>query len=1112
MSRMPTTAESAGSTNARTADAMTASDDRIAAVDARREAFFSPHALEVFHSVCQKDQIWKLDTLDVHDIHEHARLAFYNVLEGKLTASGHLLLMKGEAGSGKTHLMRHFRNHVHENGLGFCGYLQMTTATDNYGRYILANLIESLSDPYWELGGESSGLLELSNLMVEKTGVLSPQELERLRHEEMDNQQLAFCTLEFADRLVSTPGYERLDIDLIRALAYLQRHDPRLDSRVQKYLRCEPLNSFDRSYLPELEPRLHDHHPQETVERLGQMMAAVGGRRLVLLVDQLEEMTNFDDNPQFAETRFRRAMQALCGIVGAVPGSLGVIACLEDFYDELAKRLPKTTQDRIEQNPEPVRLDSRRSASEVRLIVKRRLDRLYAAAGVNHDDTLYPFPDEFLEKLSQMRTRDVLEHCRKFRDGGGKEIVIPPGDDDERAWESLAVLWNDHKPGAGRIVPESEEEQAELLGWAIEQCGLDLNPAVEFSVDREGREAVISGRLDSPGKKLRFAICNRGTQGGGLMKQLQAFLQRVGDYSPVIVRSAAYPKSEKSQVSTLLGDLVAKGGLRILCEDAHWRQLLAFQEFQQQHQHDPAFAEWRRRQRPLASLKPMIDLLGLDQDGAPNIAPGPTSATANTGATANNAAKRLTNNAAATRPTKVQKPVATPAAPSVTPTATPSVAPSVTPPVAPSVSPPVKLPTTTANEPFQLGLTSDFRKTPVLLEPKELTQHAAFLGGSGSGKTTLALNLIEQLALQGVPAILIDRKGDLCGYADPNSWRGEGDSEEMRARRMALRDRLDVVVYTPGEPRGNPLGISLIPSDMATLDEQEQETLAKVATESLAAMMGYKPSNAAHKTTCAVLQQAILLLGRELREPITVRHLTDYIGNQDSQLIQALGWIDAKLCRKLASDLQTVELSHRSLLSTTDATLDMTGLLGRDGSLPPGKTRLTVVSTKFLRDAAAAECWMAQFLMTVVRWMSRNPSDRLQCVLLFDEADVYLPAVRQPATKLPMENLLKRARSAGIGIMLATQTPGDLDYKCRENVRAWFLGRVKEETALKKLKAAFDNRSDLVQKLAGQGTGEFILLREGQATPFRSDRSVLVTRQLAENDIQQLAFDAKKHS
>ena len=127
-------------------------------------------------------------------------------------------------------------------------------------------------------------------------------------------------------------------------------------------------------------------------------------------------------------------------------------------------------------------------------------------------------------------------------------------------------------------------------------------------------------------------------------------------------------------------------------------------------------------------------------------------------------------------------------------------------------------------------------------------------------------------------------------------------------------------------------------------------------------------------------------------------------------------------------------------------------------------------------------------------------------MFLFDEADIYLPATRQPATKAPMENLLKRARSAGVGIFLATQSPGDFDYKCKENVRTWLIGRVKEPRALEKLRPMLAAaKGDATGKLAGQGTGEFHLVREAEVAALRSDESLVRTEQLPEDRIAELA-------
>ena len=131
-------------------------------------------------------------------------------------------------------------------------------------------------------------------------------------------------------------------------------------------------------------------------------------------------------------------------------------------------------------------------------------------------------------------------------------------------------------------------------------------------------------------------------------------------------------------------------------------------------------------------------------------------------------------------------------------------------------------------------------------------------------------------------------------------------------------------------------------------------------------------------------------------------------------------------------------------------------------------------------------------------------------MVLFDEADVYLPAIRQPATKAPLESLLKRARSAGLGVLLATQSPGDMDYRCRDTIRSWFLGRIKEPTALAKLKPMLSGAAfDVASKLPSQDTGEFHLARAGEVTQFNAHRSILTTEQLSDQQLLAVAMSKR---
>jgi hypothetical protein len=1042
--------------------------------DPRIAAFRSPGAREVFHSVCHKDQIWRPYLFDVHEIHEAAREAFYDALTRATTppgaASGQILLLQGEAGSGKTHLMRAFRNHVHGCRQGYCGYLQMTTATENYGRYVLANLIDSLDDPYFAGEINHSSLTSLSNALVDVPDLLPPGEVEQLRTDELSLSDLGELTNRLADRFIGRRNFANLDADVIRALCYLQRDDSRIKSRVLKFLRCENLNEYDQRYLPGLEPRLHDHHPQEMVERLGQLMWTVEGRSLVLLIDQLEDMANFDADRTIAEVRFRRAIQTLCALAGAVPSSVFVISCLEDFYKHLRELLSGSARDRLEQDPAPVRISATRTHREVEEIVKARLNELYDAAGIESDDPLFPFPAEFLQELGGLRTRDVLHRCRQFRDEFGRErraasspAALPPND--------LAQKWNDFQAGFAGEVPESDDDQAQILADAIVACRADLASCPEIAVQRNGRKIRVTlGANHSPHSTLLVAICNLSPRGGHLARQLEELQREAGELTPAIVRSTEFPSGPTTKIALLLGEFLARGGRRTVVEDSHWRQMLAFRAFYEQNHAHPHFAAWRQADRPLAGLKPLIDLFQLDRLPA--------------GPAANGAAS-----------------VAAPVAPL---------------PPRPAERPPAPLP---AAEPpaagetrISLGLTSDVRQLPVEFDPDECTRHVAFLGGCGSGKTTVALNFIEQLALSGVPAILIDRKGDLCGYAGDH-WHTprEADPADLAARRERLKSRLAVTIYTPGSALGNPLSIPLVPNEAPSLPAPERDAAAKVAAAALGGMLELTTS-ARDQRLHAILFQAILILSQTSSVSPTVATLADFIGNEDASLTNATGWIDTKLFRKLAESLQALVLLRGDLLTADAPPLEIDRLLGRTGETASGRTPLSIISTKFLGDTPAVEFWIAQFLAALERWISRNPADHLQGVLLFDEADIYLPANRQPATKLPLENLLKRARSAGVGLFLSTQSPGDMDYKCRENVRSWFLGRIHQDTALKKLKPLFGARDAHVSKLASQSPGHFILVRDGQPQPFQADRSVLDPRQWTEDEILHAASASRERA
>ena len=130
--------------------------------DPRFDAFCSHLGLDVFHAVTHQHQIWQPDLYDVDTIHPEARSAYERLLNradsSAASDSGRILLLLGESGAGKTHLMRFFRNQTHEQQKGFFSYMQMTSAVSNYARYVLRNTIDSFDKPYYEPFGPKTGV------------------------------------------------------------------------------------------------------------------------------------------------------------------------------------------------------------------------------------------------------------------------------------------------------------------------------------------------------------------------------------------------------------------------------------------------------------------------------------------------------------------------------------------------------------------------------------------------------------------------------------------------------------------------------------------------------------------------------------------------------------------------------------------------------------------------------------------------------------------------------------------------------------------------------------------------------------------------------------------
>ncbi len=1038
--------------------------------DPRLRAYCDAGGPEVFHAVAHRQDIWREDPFDVEHIHAEARDTYLRMvnraLESDLEQAGRILLLKGEAGSGKTHLMRAFRSYLHRRGEGYFGYMQMSTMTDNYSRYMLRNFLDSLEKPYWENAGPVTGLMRLSNALVEgpqfrrmvkKIGDRGLKIVPELRRGSLDPVRVNKLVQVTSEQLVRDASLEAVDINLLSALLYLQPKDALLKNLALKYLNAQGLSPVQQESLGGMAPRTAEEDPLDLMEQLARVMWATHRNITVLCLDQLEDIHNMDQ----AEERFRRAMGAVTAFIDKVPSSIVVVSCLGDFYTRMRKVLARPVRDRLEKAPEPVELEGKRTEVEVRDMVELRLRHYFEAfeIPVKEEDPLYPFQAAELEGLASLRTRDVLDSCRIHRDRAVEKQRLPEpafqaGPEPHPAGihvQELQQAWNDHLRNRDFQIPEEDLPLVGLLSEGLEHSGEELNPPCRLITKREDTHIdAIYGE-----KRLWIALCNKSARGGVLNRQLEQAEHRAGSRQLVLVRTTEWPSDPRTKICKFLGGLLGKGARRAVIEDSDWRTIMAYPEFAKKHGHESAFKEWRRTDRPLTSLPSIRSILGLSE--------------------------RTITRAEPMNSPAVHDSLVTPRG-SITPEG-------------PSTGSVI------------LGYTEGLASMPVKIGSKELTRHAAFLGGTGSGKTTAAMVLVEQFLLYGIPAVLIDRKGDLCCYADMDLLARPAADDRAEARRIKLLENVDVALYTPGDSRGRGLSIRVVPEGMTDIPSVEREQISGYAATALCQMMGYNLNTAKPKSLHAILKCAIDVSAQLLpSDRVTLTELVRILDEQDPVLLNAVGKLDVKLFDKLVNDLETLRLGKGRLLESDAEKLDIGKLMGKGRHDGTGRTRLSVISTKFLGEEQDVLFWIAQLLVELGRWASRNPRKELQALVMFDEADLYLPASKKPATKEPMEHLLKRARSAGLGILLASQNPGDFDYRCRDNIRTWILGLIKEEQSLRKMRPMLKEfREDITSRLPAQSVGRFHLVREGRVERLRGARSAVDLQQLSEERILALA-------
>lgn len=425
---------------------------------------------------------------------------------------------------------------------------------------------------------------------------------------------------------------------------------------------------------------------------------------------------------------------------------------------------------------------------------------------------------------------------------------------------------------------------------------------------------------------------------------------------------------------------------------------------------------------------------------------------------------------------------------------------------------------------FYLGRPFDLEnKRPaeglLLYDSKDLVTHAVCVGMTGSGKTGLCIDLLEEAAIDGIPAIIIDPKGDLANLLltfpelrpeefrpwvnaedaqkkgltvdefaaqQANLWReGLASWGQESSRIKRLRDAADFRIYTPGSNAGIPVSILSsfaappvqVREDAELLNERISTTvtsllgLVRIDADPIRSREHILLSNIINQAWASGTNLDLASLISQIQSPpvtrIGVMELESFFPSKDRfELAMALNSLLA--APGFSSWLEGEPLDIQNILYTTD-----------------GKPRLAIFSIAHLSDAERM-FFVSLLLNQMLGWVrSQSGTTSLRAILYMDEIFGYFPPVANPPSKQPLMTLLKQGRAFGLGVVLVTQNPVDLDYKGLSNTGTWFIGRLQTERDKARVieglegistsaGGAFD-RQKVERTLAGLGNRVFLL-------------------------------------
>jgi len=1052
-----------------------------------------------FDWVRHLQSVWHDTPYNVEDLHkpvadrildDFARLS----RPGASSLTGHVVV--GQAGSGKTHLIGTLRRRVWEAD-GWFVLLDIVGITDFWQTAALG-FINSLLQPM------PDGRPQYEAIMMRVLKSVPQHVLKAVAQEEGGIRKGNI--VETAKRYVAIlqrahPPHAMQHRDVVRAFLLLR--DENTQNAAYSWLQGLDIEPEERKAIGFFGP---PPKPTELVRGMSWLMSLAGPT--MIAVDQIDPIVTAanlsaglaSDTDDDVERKARSIIETLAGglmdIRDVTSRSVTVVTCLAPTWNVLKSRALKPALQRFN---EPVPLEPPRGSEPLEQILIQRLSPAYGERGFAAPYSTWPFTRNAVHSARGLLPRVVLMRCEDHRRrclAAGQvfeceSLAEPHPGPNGPAPTGLDAVFGEHLSRAdieGLLDPADESKAlrdliAATLALYVRQTDTPEHTDVELRDDPNAKNPTLHGRVvftfhaeNDREQHFCFRVINQ-ANAIAFQARLRAALTASGVDRTlpfrhlVILRRGEVPGGPKTKELTT--KLREAGGKLV---DPSPEDLRAFVALRDMARASPdGFEAWLRTRKPLSDTA-LFKAAGLSPP--PLGAGGPAAgsgrerepvAPANTGGAGGDVAEA--KDAELTPPA----PDSTGGLSAGPPTSDGSGGPYPHPKVTPRPQPPAVVSRASpAAIPVGRRIEGGREGRAEVLAADLLPRHTAILAGSGSGKTVLLRRIVEEAAILGTPAIVLDTNNDLARLGEPWPERPQDFSDEDTARAAHYQARADVVVWTPGISAGNPLFLSVLPNFAALgPDPDELEQAIQMARTTLAPLAGV--SGTSGKLKSGVLAEALRGFARDGGNRLD--HLIDYLAD----LPDGVSGISSatKLAAGMADQLRAA-ISTDPLLKARGQPLDPALLFAG----PNGRTRVSVVNLAGLPDDEQRQGFVNQLQMTLFTWIKKNPSPTGRLYVM-DEAQNFAPSGRATPSLESTLALAAQARKYGLGMIFATQAPKGIDNKIVSNATTHFYGRLSAPAtidAARELMAAKGGAADDIGRLTA---GQFYFSTDGIGRPVK---------------------------